>query len=248
MPPKPRPHPRHALAIALALAGSLPFGQPAAAQTPGMAGAGLETWGLVEVRVPWHTQSPSLWPQSFRLINDFRHAPRVNGLQQALARGGPIWDFGPHISVAANLTAGMEQTRLGGYQSEYRAELEPTLRYRFGPLGLTQRSRIEARFFPGETRARLRGQLRATWHQANPLWSPFVSEEAFFEPTAGGFTQNRLQTGVSWLVRPDARVDVGYLWRPRLTPEGWAHDHALMFTLFFAPDVRPFLDDEASGS
>lgn len=220
---------------------------PAQAQTPGMAGGGLEGWGLVEVRVPWQTLRPGLWPQSFRLINDFRHAPRVDGLQQALARGGPIWDFGPHLSVAANATAGMEQTRLGGYQSEYRLELEPTFRQRFGPLGLTQRGRAEARFFPNETRARFRAQLRATWHGP---WaaSPFVSEEAFFEPTAGGFNQNRLQTGLSWPVRPDARLDVGYLWRPRLTAEGWTHDHALMFTLFFAPDVRPFLDDEASGS
>lgn len=235
-----------AFALGAAWAGLEALGAaPAVAQSPGLAGEGLEGWGLVEIRVPWSGRAGGPWPHSLRLINDFRQAPRVGGLQHALARGGPVWNLHPDFSFATNLTAGIELPRLGAQQSEYRLELEPTWRQRWGPLALVQRGRAEWRVFPSQSRLRLRAQVRATWHQEGWPLLPFVSQEAFVEPTNLGFNQNRLQLGASWRGREDSRLDLGYLWRPRLSAEGWSHDHALMLTLFFAPDMQALLDDEA---
>lgn len=218
----------------------------AQATAPGLAGEGVEGWGLIEVRMPWAKPGAAPWvPSSFRLINDLRHAPRVQGFQHALARGGPVWNLSPEWAVATNLTAGLELPRLGAQHSEYRVELEPTWRLRSGAWSFVQRGRGEWRMLPTTSRLRLRWQGRLTWHPEGWPMAPFVSQEAFFEPTAGGYNQNRLQIGTAWPWRDDGRVDVGYLWRPRLTAEGWQHDHALMLTLFLAPDMPALLDDEA---
>lgn len=210
---------------------------------------GPEVWALGELRVPWDPTHDADWwqPQSLRLIHDLRHAESLGAFQHALIRTGPLWSLGPWGHVAVNFSAAIERVGAQQVQSEYRWEGEWGRRFRWQDWGLAQRSRVEWRRFPAEERLRLREQWRLTRHMNGP-WAPFASGELLWESHLQGLSQARWAAGVSWVVRPDLRLDLAYLYRPRATGALWVEDHALMVAWFFAPEVSPLLDDANGGS
>lgn len=239
----------HCLTLLTALALWGLQGAPAWAQARA---GGPEVWALGELRVPWDPTHDSDWwqPQSLRLIHDLRHSESLGAFQHALIRTGPLWSLGPWGHAAVNFSAAIERVGLTQVQSEYRWEGEWGRRFRWQDWGLAQRSRVEWRSFPTEQRLRLREQWRVTRHLEGPLapFTPFASGELLWESHLQGLSQTRWSVGTSWVVRPDLRLDLGYLYRPRAAGTAWVDDHALMVAWFFAPEVSPLLDDANGGS
>lgn len=201
----------------------------------------IELWTLSEVRVPL-TEHVPLLPRNLRLYNDYRYGDRYPGIGQALLRVGPLWELHPALQVASHLTTTIDQRSPGQYSQEVRAELEPTLRGRWGATAWTGRTRFEHRWLSTGARWRVRTQLRVAYHPPEQEWVPFVSEEGFWE--RGEFNQNRASLGVSHLFGRRARLDFGMLLRSRLDAGGgWVLDPVATVGWFFNPDIDPLLFD-----
>jgi hypothetical protein len=203
----------------------------------------LEAWTSYEVRVPFD-DTASLWPHWVRIANDFRYGPDYPGIGQALLRVGPIWEPHPALSLATHFTSSVEQGDPGRFSQEFRAELEPTLRWRWGNVQGNDRVRIERRMFPESARWRVRNRLQFSYQPAAWSWVPFVSEEAFWED--GVYNQNRFSVGASLPSGPHARLTLGYMLRTKGSGPSWDQTHALTFGFTFSPVIDPLFDDGPS--
>lgn len=226
----------HRLLAALVAIALLPPSLPARAQ-------GAEAWFSTEVRVPFD-DTASVWPHWIRIANDFRYGAHYPWIGQALLRVGPIWEPHPMWSVATHLTSNIEQPSPGGFVQELRAELEPSVKGRWGALQWTDRLRIERRFFLTETRWRVRNRLHLAYQPPGWEWVPYLFEEAFVED--GLYNQNRVSLGASQLYSAHSRISLGYLLRSKRDAAGWDHAHALTFSFLFSPQMQPLLDDASS--
>lgn len=205
--------------------------------------ASVEAWSSYEVRVPFD-DTASIWPHWVRIANDFRYGTDYPGIGQALLRVGPIWEPHAALSLATHFTSSIEQSSPGKFVQEFRAELEPSVRWRWGDMQVNDRIRIERRAFPTETRWRLRNRLQFSYQPAAWRWVPFVSEEAFWEN--GDFNQNRASVGVSRPSGAHGRIALGYLLRSKERGGNWDQTHALTFNFTFSPQIDPLFDDGPS--
>jgi hypothetical protein len=205
---------------------------------------GVEAWTSYEVRVPID-DTASIWPHWLRIANDFRYGTGYPGIGQALLRVGPIWEPHGAFTLATHLTSSVEQRKPGIFAQEIRAELEPSVRWRWGDVHVNDRVRIERRAFPDEVRWRLRNRLQFSYQPAGWNWVPFASEEAFWE--GGVYNQNRFSVGVSKPSGPHGRISLGYLLRTKGSAgAAWDQTHALTFSFLFSPVIDPLFDDGPS--
>jgi hypothetical protein len=119
---------------------------------------------------------------------------------------------------------------------EYRLELEPNVRGRLGVFTYNDRNRLELRWLDGVINWRYRNQLRVNYQPGDALWIPFVWDEVIFDLSKGELSQNRAEAGIGWAFMPDARLDLGFMFRTRRTqPSGWTTDQVLNISLYYAP-------------
>lgn len=186
-------------------------------------------------------------PNHWRIYSQFRYAPVYSWIGQGLLRTGPIWNLHPNFQLATNLTNNLEQQSDKSYRHEVRVELEPTLSFEWAKLGITDRTRIEKSWFgDGTGRFRLRNQLRLTYRPDGWTVRPWVSNEGFYI-VGTGFSENRLQLGLTFPTADTDRMDLGYMMRARDTSSGWDIGHILTLTLLFGPEREPLLDGPSGG-
>ena len=224
--------------IPLVLACALLPGAPALADT--------ESWNGFEVRLPL-SEGRGLMPNTLRLATDVRYAGRAGGLYQNLLRVGPIWDLHPNLLMAAHVTAMANRSGAGAYEQEHRLDLEPSLRGRWGLVGVNDRNRLEVRLGTAAPRWRYRNQLWLNFAPADARWIPFVWDEVLID-LAGtsimGFTQNRASVGIGRMLSDSTRLNLGYVLRSRQSaPSVWEHDQIALVNLLFTPAVPPLFGD-----
>jgi hypothetical protein len=207
-----------------------------ALQEPARADNGPELWTQLETRLTV-SEEPSLWPQAYRVIAVNFFGERFPGLGQSLFRAGPIWNPHSNVSLAFNVVTGVEQDRPGNYAQQLRAELEPTVRWSLWGVAFNDRNRLEHRWSASGQRWRYRNQLRASLPALGWDWTPYVSNEVFYDLTASAFNQDRLIVGLSRDLSKEVRMDASYVVRFRLTEPDWERDHALSLSLTF--NLRP---------
>ena len=221
---------RKTAAIALAIPFLLASPAPARADR-------LESWNLVELRVPM-PRLASWSPHQIRVVASSRFSDGYPGLGVSNMRLGPIWDLAPWLMVAAHGSAYAEQRAPGAFAQQMRLELEPNVRYTFGALHLNDRSRFEWRYEPARTSWRYRNQLRASYQPKDWNWWPTASAELNWEVGAWTVQQTRLTAGTSHALNDATRLTAEYLARWRPDPvAGVALDHILTLTLFFSPSL-----------
>lgn len=196
----------------------------------------LEAWTSFEVRVPLN-ETTSFWPHTLKIANDFRYGANYPGIGQASMRVGPSWELNEALAVAAHVTSYVAQSRPEYFRQEYRAELEPTLRWRWGEVQGANRLRLEQRIFPTETRWRWRNRLQFTYQPKGWKAAPFLSEEAYWEN--GVYNQNRVNLGASWARGAHSKVSLSYVWRSKVDGSAWNQTHALRFGYTFSPKIEP---------
>ena len=201
---------------------------------PATARADWEIWMPVEVRVPvLRAPSPTWGRVDWRFISEARFSGRTEGLETLFVRMGPAVYLTPFLFVAAHVTYLADA--LGGtapvrMEEEIRAELEPTLFGRLGPITLVSRNRFEYRWRQTFERTRLRTQLRANLAPQGWRVMPFVQGELLFDLTdtrldnpataaavspTPGLGQVRAMAGVGLQLASNVRLDVGLLLRSR---------------------------------
>lgn len=185
-----------------------------------------EAWAFLDNRVP--IQNARWWlPSHARALTDFRVADRYDGLAAAFFRLGAIWDVHPLLWVALQGTALGTATAPRTLTPEYRVELEPNLRLRFGPVMVLDRSRLERRYRKPREWWVYRNQLRIDVEIVPNAPRPFIADEVFIDLDREDFDQNRVQAGVAVPLAGGSRIDFSYILRSRETSLGWQHDHVI---------------------
>jgi hypothetical protein len=203
-----------------------------------------EGWVWVETRTPLaRDRGGRAWLQ-LRSFADLRLATATSGIDNVFLRLGPIIDVAPWLFVGLHATAQADQTGVRGYDQEFRAELEPNFRFRFGDFAFNDRNRAEYRHrtkADGATREslRYRNQLRISYAPEGQWWLPFLWDELLVD-SIDGVHQNRLAAGLGFVVAPRTRLDVGYMLQSRAASDAWEHDHVALLYLFVdVPDAAP---------
>lgn len=100
-------------------------------------------------------------------------------------------------------------------EMEHRIRLEATLEKKFPQASLRSRSRVEYRIrgsSPDSTRFRNRFTLSVpVKRNKKELFSPFVSDEPFYDFSKKAWTRNEFSVGISKKMSPTFTVDVYYL-------------------------------------
>lgn len=201
---------------------------------PATARADWEIWMPVEVRVPVLRAPTPTWGRvDWRFISEARFSGRTEGLEQLFVRTGPAVYLTPFLFVGAHVTYLADA--LGGsppirMEQEVRAELEPTLFGRIGPVTLVSRNRLEYRWRQTFERTRFRTQLRVNLAPQGWRVMPFLQGELLFDLTdtrldnpvtaaavspTPGLGQVRGMAGVGLQLASNVRLDVGLLVRSR---------------------------------
>src|SRR5690606_2769354 len=115
----------------------------ACVKLPRTARADHELWLWSEMRIPVATAEEFPVRTTFRLFNDTRFSGRRDGLHQVFLRFGPMFEVTPWLLLALNATVYADHLASGAFDEERRAELEPTVHWRWGDLAFTDRNRLE---------------------------------------------------------------------------------------------------------
>jgi hypothetical protein len=212
---------------------------------PAPARADVGYWNWTETRIPLTAKAPLTGqPVVWRTFSDLRFFSATPGLSMNFFRLGPIWTLAPWLQVGTQATAISLVGDPRGFTQEYRAELEPTLLWRWGDFTCMDRNRLEYRVRLGSASTahfRYRNLLRVNYAPADARWVPFIWNEPLLELGVDGF-QNRLEAGVGYQLSPDTRFDLGLMWRARHAGGAWDQDVILNGYLYFAPAIRPLFD------
>lgn len=205
----------------------------ACVKLPRTARADHELWLWSEMRIPVATAEEFPVRTTFRLFNDTRFSGRRDGLHQVFLRFGPMFEVTPWLLLALNATVYADHLASGAFDEERRAELEPTVHWRWGDLAFTDRNRLEYRWRDTGDAVRYRNQLRVSYAPPERRIFPFVWNEALILLNEEGFNQNRLTAGLTAALSPTTRLEAGYMFRSREELGTWFHDHIGVLYLFY---------------
>ncbi len=210
------------------LASLLPFG-PARAQAVDEDEPGGWLW--VEYRQRLWNQAPRLPRFQLRILSDTRltaRSPVV--LDQQFLRVGLWMEPTAWLAVSTNGTLNGERLADGRFVAESRLEQELYFTPVFGPIGITNRHRIEWRFRDGEdAKLRYRTLLRVQYQPRGLRFRPFVWNEWLLDSRVG-FNEDRLVIGVNFVLPNSVLLDVGYLLRQRIVAGAWQRDHIVLLS------------------
>ena len=145
-------------------------------------------------------------------------------------------NVGYKLSAAWSAEIGYRHARLelqSGWRDEYRPLANLMWRQSVRGWVLSNRHRLEFRFFEGDTtddRVRYRNHTRVEFPWEIPVLGvrPYIEEEAFFEFTDAGFNANWLTGGVSLGLAKGLKVKLGYRWQAQQFGDSWNHRHVLV--------------------
>lgn len=214
----------------------------------GDARADEEAWLWFEERVPIvRTDVPTLPRVDFRVFGDLRFSREAEGPRIGAVRFGPIFWLDEHFFLGAHTSTWAFRTPDGTccrWEREIRAELEPNLIARFGPVLVSDRNRFEYRRRADSDLWFYRNMLRLTFGRHDARWLPTLWDEPHIEVESPRLTENRLAAGIMHMIEPTTRIELGYLFRSRNLPTGFDHGHVVYLFLFLDVPRRPLAAHE----
>ncbi len=176
----------------------------------------------------WH----DIIPDQLRIYSELQVGSEM-GIYQSLIRTGPIWNLLPHFSVAAHVTTAAHQLTPGVFDQELRLELEPTFKGRFNTaIQWANRNRIEYRMRNSrDPHFRYRSRIAINFSDPESAWTPFLSQELFFDLGANFLSQTRTMIGTSYQINDSLSLSLSYLLRNNLRSGEWLVENGLFLTL-----------------
>lgn len=116
--------------------------------------------------------------------------------------------------------------------SDWENRVMPQIEFsaNLGPVKLSDRNRFEFRFFPDDFRFRYRNEAKVAHKiKTEPVsFTPYVSDEVFFETEKGGFNENRLKIGNAFgFLKDRLDFDLYYLLQRKDSNGIWSTNHIL---------------------
>jgi len=117
------------------------------------------------------------------------------------------------------------------WQPEDRVMLEGYFAERFNGFRVTNRLRVELRWFDWrDDDVRLRNEItvEAPWALTPLKLKPYLEEEVFYGTNAGRFEANWLGAGLAWRPVDGVKVKLGYRWNRFRAGDDWANRNVLV--------------------
>ena len=151
--------------------------------------------------------------------------------------------LGYRLSKTWSVQAGYRHARLqlgSGWRDEYRPLVNLAWRRAADGWAVSNRHRLEFRFFEGVTaddRVRYRNETRIAVPYKYAAWGlrPYVEEEFFYEFTDAGFNLNGVSVGVSKKLSKKLSFKLGYRWQAQKFGDDWDYRHILVTGLSWVP-------------
>lgn len=144
--------------------------------------------------------------------------------------GGVLWSPYNFLEITPSFRYEHEKDARGRKTSEKRWYLDAVFKQTFKKIKFSDRSRIEYRDKNiGSDFWRYRNRVKAAY----PLnvrgfqFSPYVSEELFWDISNHQLNQNRLAGGISWNLSKPLTLSTYYMWRSRKSGSDWNDEHIL---------------------
>ncbi len=194
--------------------------------------AEVEMWNEVDISARLTDRltvtAPVVVRDSFSLSN-----PQLDG-------GGPIFDFA--LNKSLSVTAGYLFVSVPNAGRGYNVNVPlaaVTFVHRLGRVRIADRNRAE--YLSGfiYNPIRYRNKLTIDFPLgARGYWTPFLSDEAFYDFSQSAWSQNRFQVGVGRRFSPALRLDAYFLQRSNLLASA-GNSHAIGVTLEISVGHRP---------
>ena len=122
------------------------------------------------------------------------------------------------------------------WRVEHRPHLDATFRWGAGPLGLSNRNRLEYRMMGGDESFRFRTRIMLKVSTGRlPGIQPYVSEEPYYDLKVGELNKNRFTAGLDVKVLSSIRIGVNYIVDSTRRTGHWEDINALTLVLKYRP-------------
>ncbi len=154
--------------------------------------------------------------------------------------GGPIFDFA--LSKSVMVTAGYLFVSLPNAGHGYNVNVPLgaiTFVHKLGRVRIADRNRAEYLSGFVANPIRYRNKLSVDFPLGvNGYWTPFISEEVFYDFSKSAWSQSRLQVGIGRRFSPALRLDTYFLQRSNLLASAGS-SHVIGVTLEVSLGQRP---------
>ncbi len=151
-----------------------------------------------------------------RFVDDF------NNLGLHNYAPGVVFKINQHFNFELNYKFEREKG-VKGWSSEHRVEIIPVIKWEWREYQLNNRNRFEFRSFKEENKWRWREKLKIKKHMKIGAFefTPFVSEEIFYDFKVNEFNQNRIATGISKEINKNLEINLYYLRKNNKRDDAW---------------------------
>lgn len=135
---------------------------------------------------------------------------------------GFVYEFSKYFDFELNYKFEREKAKKE-WSDEHRLEIIPIFNWQWAKFKFKLRNRVEYRVIEGEESWRLREKIKIKRAiNINGMeFSPFVSEEIFYDFKIRDFNQNRFKVGVSKDVVPDLEFTLFYMYKRNKSNDDW---------------------------
>lgn len=141
---------------------------------------------------------------------------------------GILYTVSEHFDFELNYKYEREKKK-NGWTDEHRLEIIPILKWRWSEFGFKLRNRLEYRKIESAESWRWREKIKIT----RPVtmdgfaFTPYVSEEIFYDFRVGDFNQNRIAVGLSKEIGRNLGIGLYYMYKSNKKENSWSGANVL---------------------
>lgn len=177
-----------------------------------------QSWNEVQVTLPIVSTRDARGKTIDKVTATFSGTARIGRNGQLLdARAGASFAFrlNKHISALAGIVQRSDELTPNSRRTETRLDIGAILSTTLGHFTFKDRNMIERRFRAGRSDTTLyRHRLQVSYpikRRGKTLFSPFVSEEGYYDITNSTWAQNEFYVGISRALSKRTAVDIAYV-------------------------------------
>lgn len=171
-----------------------------------------------------------LTPKVGLLLNpSFRLKDNISENQYWESRQGFSFQATPALALNLQYLHSETKNAANKWLPENTVEFQPTYKWSWHTFDFANRLRLEYRMVGGFEKWRYRHQLKISrkLKVASVEFSPFVSDEIFYDEAVDQMNQNRLRIGVAKKISRLATLSVFYQYKTNAVKQDWTGEHIL---------------------
>jgi hypothetical protein len=171
-------------------------------------------------------QAPIQNNLNLKMLSEMRSRNDLQTLSESHFEAFLDRNFAGWLALAPGYRHVTEKAR-GAWRVEHRPEFDATLSWSIRALRMSNRNRLEYRMFEAKKYFRYRFRIQVATRPAPVSWmSAHLSEEPFYDFSAGMFSKNRATAGIEVRVFETIRLNIDYVLDSTKSNDSWTALHA----------------------